>query len=120
MSSKGRKNDALSCAQETAKYLASIGAESGVSIYADNKRFHILPTGELAVDSTAAPADPKQYLEYCGDFMSMSFEGPLYDIFNYWSDENSNEIIKKIDAIFEKYGKYKDFGNAWNLSLYDL
>lgn len=60
--------------------------------------------------------NPRDYFKYVGDFMSMSFEGNLYDAINY-GDGRCEESLQKL---FEKYGKYFELGNAWNLSLYDL
>ena len=60
--------------------------------------------------------NPRHYFEWAGDFMSMSFEGPLYDALNYSSSGKHEEALSNI---FKKYGKYFELGNAWNLSLYD-
>lgn len=58
--------------------------------------------------------DPRRYFDYCGDILSMSFEGPLYDVMNYTFGELEEGLV----AIFEKYGCYYELGNAWNLTLY--
>lgn len=62
--------------------------------------------------------DPRRYFEYVGDILSMSFEGPLYDVLNYYSpatycDKINNEFL----GILGKYGLYYELGHAWNLSL---
>lgn len=59
--------------------------------------------------------DPKDYFEYAGPYLSMSFEGPVYEILNYGSMENIEEGFR---SIFAKYGLYYELGNAWNLTAY--
>lgn len=59
--------------------------------------------------------DPKRYFEYAGDILSMSFEGPLYDILNY-SDEWGSKWEEEFSEIFHKHGYYYEIGNAWNLT----
>ena len=58
--------------------------------------------------------DPRDYFDYCGDIMSMDFEGPLYDVLNYYLGSLESGLV----AIFDKYDCYYEFGNAWNLTLY--
>lgn len=58
--------------------------------------------------------DPRDYFDYCGDIMSMSFEGPLYDVLNYYF----GSLESGLAAIFDKYGCYYELGNAWNLTLH--
>lgn len=62
--------------------------------------------------------DPKRYFEYVNPdhILSMSFEGPVYEVVNHWPGYDS--IRKRFDAIFEKYGLYYELGNTWNLSCY--
>lgn len=63
--------------------------------------------------------DPRKYFEYVGDYLSMSFEGPLYDVLNCYAPfEHCNRIINGFNKIIGKYGFYFEQGNAWNLSLY--
>lgn len=59
--------------------------------------------------------DPRDYFEYVGYILSMSFEGPLYDAINYGDDSNA---VKELTALFDEYGLYYELGNAWNLSLF--
>jgi len=66
--------------------------------------------------------DPNDYLEYNGDFLSMSFEGPLYDVLNLnysFGIKTCDKYIEEFNNILNKYNKYYELGNAWNLSLYD-
>lgn len=59
--------------------------------------------------------NPKDYIDYCGDYLTMSFEGPLYDMLNY----TCGKLKTEFDSIFDKYGLYYELGNAWNLSAYE-
>ena len=59
--------------------------------------------------------DPKDYFEYVGDILSMSFEGDFYDVLNYGYLPS---VLDKFDKLLEKYGLYYELGNAWNLSVY--
>ena len=64
--------------------------------------------------------NPKEYFEYVNsETLSMSFEGPLYDVLNAYVPG----WVKKEDEfrkLFEKYGFYYELGNAWNLSAYEI
>lgn len=104
----------MACARETAEFLAKNSANDDVSIYVDGKRYQVSDAGELIYD---IDANPKDYFEYAGDFMSMSFEGLLYDIINYGGCPS---IEEGLDRIFKRYDKFKELGNGWNMSLYDL
>lgn len=115
-----RTTKAMQCAKETAKWLGEHSLYRDVSIYVDHKRYSVTEAGELKYD---IDAEPKNYFDFAGDFMSMSFEGPLYDVMNYYNDFLSGYDEKRqeeLEGIFKKYGKYSELGNAWNLSLYDI
>lgn len=60
--------------------------------------------------------DPKDYFEYAGDHLSMSFEGPLYDLINYGFEFGSYKTVDELTEIFHKHGFYWELGNAWNLT----
>lgn len=61
--------------------------------------------------------NPKDYFEYAGPYLSMSFEGPLYDALNYgWEYEFYQKWEDELTAIFKKHGYYFELGNAWNLT----
>ena len=63
--------------------------------------------------------DPHDYFEYAGGVLSMSFEGPLYEVLNGYLGEYSREVCEKFDDIFHRYGLYYELGNSWNLSAYE-
>jgi len=59
--------------------------------------------------------DPRRYFEYAGKHLSMSFEGPLYDLINYGFEFGSH-AEEELNEIFHKHGFYYELGNAWNLT----
>lgn len=67
--------------------------------------------------------DPRDYFEYVSpdDILSMSFEGPLYELLNDGIYTVSIYDDEEFLAIFKKYGCYYELGNSWNLSAcYDF
>ena len=62
--------------------------------------------------------DPKRYFEYATGFISMSFEGSLYDVLNGWSQRDFR-LQDEFLTMLEKYDCYYELGNAWNLSIYE-
>lgn len=69
--------------------------------------------------------DPERYFDYFGDkFLCMSFEGPLYNVMNYYDEDlipgYDERMRDELSAIFKKYGRYYDLGNAWNLAAYEI
>lgn len=65
--------------------------------------------------------NPCTYFEYGNpDTLSMSFEGPLYDVLNAWDMPYFGGTEEKLQSIFRKYGLYFEYGHAWNLSAYKL
>lgn len=65
--------------------------------------------------------DPKKYFEYAGPYLSMSFEGPLYDVLNYgWEYDYYEKLDQELNDIFKKHGYYFELGNAWNLTAVKL
>lgn len=61
--------------------------------------------------------DPKLYFDYVGDILSMSFEGPFYDVMNDYLGDYGYKLEEEFRSILRKYGLYYELGNAWNLSL---
>ena len=60
--------------------------------------------------------NPCDYFEYGNpETLSMSFEGPLYDVLNCYVG-GWTVIEEAFSAIFEKHGCYYEMGHAWNLS----
>jgi hypothetical protein len=65
--------------------------------------------------------DPKDYVEYTSDFLTMTFEGPFYDVVNYYvSAKYCDRLLKEFDDILKRYKKYYELGYAWSLGLYNI
>lgn len=60
--------------------------------------------------------DPKDYFEWAGKHLSMSFEGPLYELINYGFEFGGSKTVDELTEIFHKHGFYWELGNAWNLT----
>lgn len=61
--------------------------------------------------------NPKDYFQYAGDYLSMSFEGPLYDVVNCYFDIPGNQKLEaEFSNIFHKHGFYYELGHSWSLT----
>ena len=108
-------------AQEIITFLEKHELASSVSIYFNNKvmrdrgeydkEYNYIPKWETTED-----VDPHEYFEWAAydHILSMSFEGPLYDVLNYTFGKREEQFR----SIFEKRGLYYEFGNMWNFSVY--
>ena len=63
--------------------------------------------------------DPRNYFDYVAKehILSMSFEGPLYDVLNAYTP-GWTKLEAEFQAIFERHGCYYELGECWNLSCY--
>lgn len=61
--------------------------------------------------------DPRDYFEYVGDILSMSFEGPFCHCLAYGTAPSVEKAFRELLA---KYGVYYELGQCWNLSLYTI
>lgn len=61
--------------------------------------------------------DPNEYFEYVNPehILSMSFEGPIYHMFNY---NEYRSVMTQFRKLLDRFGVYYELGNAWNLTLY--
>lgn len=59
--------------------------------------------------------NPRDYFDYVGDILSMSFEGDFYDVLNYGA---MPKVYEEFVELLGKYGLHFELGNAWNLSLF--
>lgn len=65
--------------------------------------------------------NPKDYFEYVGDILSMSFEGDLCGCLNFYGEYGykfDDFVTNSLRDIFAKRGLYYEQGNHWNLSVY--
>lgn len=66
--------------------------------------------------------DPHDYFEYApadpeDQYLSMSFEGPLNHVLNYYVG-GYDDFIEKFEKLFAEYGLFFEYGHAWDLSCY--
>lgn len=64
--------------------------------------------------------DPTNYFEYVGPYLSMSFEGPFYEVMNGYLGSYGYKVEDAFHELLKRYGVYPELGNAWNLSVYDI
>lgn len=65
--------------------------------------------------------DPKDYFEYNGNYLSVSFEGALYHVLNYGETymPEQRHAYDEMQNFFSHYGLYFEMGYAWSLSVYE-
>lgn len=121
------KTKAEKCALDIIKWLIKHEMWIDTFIYVNGKRYGCWDGEHYHYENTWEDVyvednmDPNKYFEYNGDFLSMSFEGPLYEVINEaWSSKHYEKLEQEFSAICEKYNKYYELGNAWNCSLFDL
>lgn len=110
-------------ANEITNFLEERGIIEDVCIYFNDKRisFSVKWSADYlkyeVVKKEEENICPLDYFKYAREehILSMSFEGELYYSLNYSSSGKTEEDLLKI---FEKYGCYFEFGNAWNLSAF--
>lgn len=84
------------------------------TIYFNNKRIRFDDATEY---TTTTNINVRDYLEYSNpQTVSMSYEGFMYNMFNYNEFPNALEELHKI---IDSFGYYTEFGHAWNFSLYE-
>ena len=64
--------------------------------------------------------DPHRYFDYVGPYLSMSFEGPFYEVMNGYLGRYGYKVEEEFHELLRKYGLYCELGNAWNLSVFDM
>ena len=110
-------------AKEIITFLEVNELASDVSIYFNNKVMRARGTWDKDYNyipkwETTEDVSPHDYFEYAAydHILSMSFEGPLYDVLNYTFGRKEEGF----NAIFNKWGLYFELGNAWNLTTYSI
>lgn len=129
------KSKAEKCAKEIIDFLLKYGLWQDTFIYANNRRFGCYDRKKYHYyyndgDDKEAPWDcvfveedinPKDYLEWTSDFLCMSFEGPFYNIVNYYyPTKYCDKLLDEFNSIVRKYGYYYELGDAWNLALFKI
>ena len=127
MAKKPTKAQIENLAKEIRQYLLDREMWSDIRIYFNGKAFatddreghyYYNDPDHLVV---LEDEDPHTYTEYAGDILTMTFEGPLYEVLNYGGyGKNPWQVKEELTAIFRKYGLYYELGNAWNLTACPL
>lgn len=123
MSEKRRLTDKQieNLANEIYRLLHINGLWSGASIYFngccmdnvdDSKTVHY--DGSAYVHPDIDPSDRFVYVNP-DHVLSMSFEGCVYQMFNYTAYP---DVLRKFTELLKSYGLYYELGNAWNLTCY--
>ena len=61
--------------------------------------------------------DPSRYVEYYSENgITMTFEGPLYELINY---DDWSELYEEFCGLFRKHGLWFELGYAWSLATFD-
>lgn len=102
-----------------------------INIYVNGRRYSNHSTDDhyyygqtwddVFVEENVEPWDCLEYAAH-NHILSMSFEGALCHILNYYYDniKYCDEMIAEFDKVFEKHGMYYEFGHHWNLTVYPL
>lgn len=121
------KTKAERCAFEIINFLIRHEMWQDTNIYVNGKRYSCYDGEHYRYDSTwecvfrEDDMNPADYVEYHSDFLTMTFEGPFYDVINYYlSTKYCDKLIEEFNDILKKYKKYYEQGYAWSLALYDL
>lgn len=88
----------------------------------------LLYNGKMVDVDTGATKDISSagdYVDYFNDdTITMTFEGPLYNLLNgYWvfeDDATYQKLYDEFENIFKKYNLFYDLGDYWNLTAYEL
>ena len=100
------------------KFIKKHDLHHDVRIYFNDKAWCYNSRGQKTVEKEVSATD---YLEYGNnDTISMSFEGGLYNVLNfYWENKHYEKLWNEFTAIFDEYDCFYELGNAWNLSVYE-
>ena len=121
------KTEAEKCARDIIDWMIKHGLWIDTAIYVNGKRYGDYDGKDYHYGNTwdcvfvEDNMNPRDYFEFAGDFLSMSFEGPLYEILNYYNDfiqGYDDKMIEEFNQIIGKYGAHFEMGDAWNLTLY--
>lgn len=121
------KTKAEKCAFEIINFLIKHEMWVDTSVYVNGKRYSCNDGEHYRYDCTwdcvfrEDNKSAKDYVEYTSDFLTMTFEGPFYDVVNYYAPyKYCDSLIAEFNDILKKYNKYYELGYAWSLALYDM
>lgn len=106
------------CAMEIAAWLGEHSLNDDVMIYVDGSRYTVDETGKMILERQCNVHD---YIEYAGNILSASFEGPLYDVLNYsFESKYYTKLEEDFSRLLKKFGYYYELCQAWSLTLADI
>ena len=121
------KTKAEKCAFEIINFLIRHQMWQDTCIYVGTKRYTCHDGEHYRYGNTwdcVFREDDKRaedYVEYTSDFLTMTFEGPFYDVINYGlSPKYCDSLMDEFHDIISKYHKYEELGYNWSLSLHDM
>ena len=121
------KTKAERCAFEIINFLIRHSLWQDTCVYVNGKRYTCYDGEHYQYASTwdcvfrEDNMNPADYVEYTSDFLTMTFEGPFYDVVNYnASARYCDRLLEEFDEILKRYKKYYELGYAWSLALHDL
>ena len=110
--------DILSLLQKNEMWIDTRIFFNGKAFATDNGAKEYRYNGEPFV---LEPINPVDYFEYAASpdkhILSMSFEGPLYEVINYGLD---HRFADQFQELFRKHGVYYELGHPWTLTCYDI
>ena len=119
------KTEAEKCTFEIINFLICRGLWQDTFVYVGNKRYGCYDGKHYHYDnnwSCVFREDDKKasdYLEYHSNFITMTFEGPFYEIVNYDAPASyCNRVLEEFNNILKKYGTFYEVGYAWSLAIY--
>ena len=107
----------LRVTQAISKWLVANDLHGDVHIYFNDRAYSFEADGKITRRSDVKGSD---YFLYANDdTVSVSFEGPLYEVLNFYHPRSA-ELHEQFMNLVDEHGFWFEKGNAWNLSLYNM
>jgi hypothetical protein len=105
----------LRVTQAISKWLVANHLHGDVHIYFNDRAYSFEDDGKITRRSHIKGSN---YFHYANDdTVSMSFEGPLWEVLNFYHPR-STELHEQFMNLLDEHGFWFERGNHWNLSLY--
>ena len=105
----------LKVGRAIAKWLLANGLQSDTTIYYNGKAYSYDSAGKVST-RFVQPSTIFQYAE--DDTVNMVFEGPLYEVLNFYHPR-SIELHEQFMDLVDEWDFWYEKGNAWNLTLHN-
>lgn len=115
------------CAKDVIDFLIKEGMWGDVHVYAHGKVWcNRDNSGHYHYDQSwdsvffGGEDSPDRYVTWCSDFLTITFEGMLYEALNFMMGTKTyDRIAGGLNDILGKYDKYFELGHSWSLAAYD-